>query len=118
MLFALVANALSAIFWYVFRTKVLLGVPIEPLDNICHLQYANDLIIFTAGGQEDLQIIKLILYLFEDSSGLTINFSKCCIYSMNYGYQPNVASATILNCKMDCLPLTYLGVPLFRRRPR
>lgn len=63
MLFALAADTLSAMFWHALQSRVLLGVPIGPLENICHLQYADDLIIFSAGEQEDLQIIKLILYL-------------------------------------------------------
>lgn len=50
MLFALADVTLSTMFWHALRTNVLLGVPIEPLDNIFHLQYADDLIIFIAGG--------------------------------------------------------------------
>lgn len=118
LLFALVADMLSVMFWHALRTKVLLGVPLEPLNNICHLRYVDDLIIFTAGGHDDLQIIELILYLFEGASGLTINFSKSCLYSPNYGFQPNVTSVAILNCKRDCLPITYLGVSFSGRQPR
>lgn len=118
MPFALAADTLSAMFWHALKMKVLLSVPLEPLDSICHLQYADDLIIFSTESQEDLHIIKLILYLFEGASGFTINFSKSCLYSTNYGYQPNEASAAILNCKRDWLPLTYLGVSLLGRRPR
>ena len=118
LLFALAADTLSAMFTHALKSKVLVGVPIGSSGSISHLQYADDLIIFSAGGQEDLQIFKLMLYLFEGSSGLTINFSKSCLYSTNYGFQPNAASAAILNCARDCLPLTYLGVPISGRRPR
>lgn len=118
MLFALAPNTLSAMVLLVLHSKVLVGVPVEPSDNICHLQYADDLIIFSTREQDDVRIIKLILYLFEGSSRLTINFSKSCLFSTNYEFQSNASSAAILNCNKDCLPLTYLGVPLSSKLPR
>lgn len=62
--------------------------------------------------------MKFILYLFEGASGLSINFTKSYLYSTNYGFQPSAISASILNCARDCLPLTYLGVPISGRRPK
>ena len=111
-------TTLSAMFTHALQSRVLVGVPIGSSGSICHLQYADDLIIFFAGGHEDLQVIKLNLYLFEGSSGFTINFSKSYLYSTNYGFQPNTASAVVFNCANDCLPFIYLGVPLSGGRPR
>lgn len=96
------------------RTKVLAGIQLDQTDNIFHLQYADDLIIFSTCGQEDLYIIKLILYLFEGSSGLSINFLKSCLYFTDYGFQLNVTSVMTLNCTKSCLPIIYLGIPLSR----
>jgi len=118
LLFAIAADSLSAMFSHAIKSKVLIGVPLDHSNSICHLQYADDLIIFSGGGREDLRIIKLILYLFEGASGLSINFKKSCLYSTNFGFQPHSSSATILSCRKDCLPLTYLGVPLSGRRPK
>lgn len=118
MLFALAIDTLSTMFTYTLCSRDLLGVTLEPLENICHLQYVDELIIFTDGGQENLQIINLILYLFRGSLSLPINFCKNFLNSTNYGFQPNVASSAILNCERDCLPITYLKVPLSRRNPR
>lgn len=36
-LFALVANTLSSMFWHALHSRVLLGVPICPSENLCHL---------------------------------------------------------------------------------
>lgn len=105
-------------FTHALSSKVLVGVPLDQDENICHLQYADDLIIFSTGGQEDLQIIKLILYLFKGSSGLSTNYSKSFLYSTNYGFQPNFSSSMILNWFRYCLHVTYLGVPFSARRPR
>ena len=94
---------------------VLIGVPLGPLGRISHLQFIDDLIIFSTGGFENLQIIKLILYLYEGISGLTINFNKSYLFSTKFGFQPSAATATTLNCANNYLPLTYLGVPLSGR---
>lgn len=60
---------------------VLFGLPFGPLERMCYLQYTNDLLVLTIGKIQDLKIIKLILYLFEDLSKLTINFHKTNIFS-------------------------------------
>lgn len=117
-LFALPANVFSTMFNHAFTSKALIGVKLDQSKSICHLQYANDLIILSVGGQEDFHITKLILYLFKGSYGLSINYLKNCLYSTNYDYQPNIVSAMTLNCNRDCLPITYLGVPLLGRWPR
>lgn len=63
-------------------------------------------------------VIKLILYLFEGMSGLSINFSKMCLYSTQMNQLPDVALAQALNYSTILLPLTYLDVPILGRRPR
>ncbi|XP_039145736.1 uncharacterized protein LOC120282975 [Dioscorea cayenensis subsp. rotundata] len=51
-------------------------------------------------------------------SGLQTNFSKTCLFSSRSDSLPNHAEALTLNCAVDCLPVTYLGIPISRRRPR
>lgn len=68
--------------------------------------------------QEDFLIMKLIIYLFEGSSRLAINYNKSCLYSMNFEFQPSAFLALILNCTRDCFPLTYLRVPILGRHRR
>lgn len=92
--------------------------PLESQGNNYHPQYADDLIIFFVEGQKDLHIIKLIIYPFEESIGLHINFFKSYLYTTNYDFLPNATSAATLNSSRDCLPLTYLGVSLSGRRPQ
>ncbi|XP_039120732.1 uncharacterized protein LOC120257303 [Dioscorea cayenensis subsp. rotundata] len=66
LLFVLAADDLSTMFNQALDSRVFFGVPLGNQGHACHLQYADDLIILTAGGAEDLRIIKLILGLFED----------------------------------------------------
>lgn len=65
LLFVLVADVLSTMFSNARLFGVLYGVPLGGLVKICHLQYADDLIILTARSAEDLRIIKLILHLLK-----------------------------------------------------
>lgn len=57
-------------FKHALDSRILVGVPLGPFKNRCNLHYADDLLVLTTGGLEDLRIVKLILYLFEGMSGL------------------------------------------------
>lgn len=72
----------------------------------------------TIGVLEDLRIMKLILFLFEGMTGLKTNFTKTCLYSSRLGELPEVEAAETLSCEAGRLPVTYLGIPIFGRRPR
>jgi hypothetical protein len=52
------------------------------------------------------------LIVFEDLSGLQINFEKCEMVPFNISDTEGEHLADILDCKLSHLPITYLGVPL------
>lgn len=83
LLFVLVTDVLSSMFALALTSKILVGVPLGVFGSKCNLHYADDLLILTSGWLEDLRIIKLIPYLFEDMSGLEMNFSKKCLFKSN-----------------------------------
>lgn len=70
------------------------------------------------GGQEDLRIIKLMLYVFEGLSGLGANLDKTCLYSCSSGLFPEDEAVATLTCVVGLLPLTYLRILISGRRPR
>lgn len=76
LLFVLVKNVLGSMFKHTLNSGVLVGVPLGDQEWMCNLHYANDLLILTTGGLEDLRIIKLLLYLFKGLCRLETNFSK------------------------------------------
>lgn len=57
-------DALNSMFSQALRSKILVGVPLSEFGRSCNLYYADDLLVLTTGGLEDLTIVKLILYLF------------------------------------------------------
>lgn len=117
LLFVLVTDVLSLMFTHALSSKILIGVPLGDFGSKCNLHYADDLLVLSKGGLEDLRIIKLILYLFEGITQLETNFYKACLYSCRMGELPDSTAAAILNCTVGLLPVTYLGIPLSSRWP-
>lgn len=118
LLFVLVTDVLSAMFNHALNSKILIGIPLDDFGSKCYLHYADDLLILTSGGLEDLRVIKLILYLFEGMTGLKTNFAKTCLYITRMGEIPYWTAAETLHCNRGLLPITYLGIPISGRWPR
>lgn len=110
LLFILVMDVLGTMFSRALLSGVLVGVPLGNQGRMCNLHYADDLLILTTGGLEDLRIIKLLLYLFEGMTGLQTNFSKTCLFFTRLDPLSSQAAAQTISCAVGRLPLTYLGI--------
>ena len=79
--------------------------------QISHLLFANDTILFCDASREQLLYIRMVLIFFEAIIGLKVNVGKSEIVLV--GEVGNLdALARILCCKVGCLPMSYLGMPL------
>jgi mannosylglycoprotein endo-beta-mannosidase len=58
---------------------------------------------------------KLLLYCFENMSGLRINYQKSEVFVVDVSKEEAVRIAKIFNCNIGKLPLKYLGVMLHNR---
>lgn len=96
-------DVLSSMFTHALNAKILVRFPLGNLGNKYNLHYADDLLVLTSGGIEDLRIIKLILYLFEGMTGLETNFFKTCMYSSRVGLLPDRIAAETLHCNRGLL---------------
>jgi hypothetical protein len=56
--------------------------------------------------------MKLLLYMFEQLSGLKINFDKSEILVIGGDQDMAIMYAQIFNCQIVSFPLKYLGVPI------
>jgi hypothetical protein len=56
--------------------------------------------------------VKLLLYLYEQMSGLKINFLKSEILLIGGDNELTSTYADIFNCQVGCFPVKYLGVPI------
>lgn len=79
---------------------------------LSHLQYADDTIIFCNNDLEEICIIKRILRCFQLMSRLKINFSKSSLCGVKVQVQDVKSLAYVLGCKVESLPIKYLGLPL------
>lgn len=104
-----ITDVLSNMFSHALNYNILFGVPVGDFASMCNVHYTSDLLVLTIGGMEDLRVIKLILYLFEGVSRLTINFSKTCHYSTRVDQLLDADCALTLYCSTGLPPLKLFG---------
>jgi hypothetical protein len=78
--------------------------------------YADDAVAFFTPVELDLRVIKGILSLFQNASGLATNYSKSHLYTINCSDEQISLVCSILSCPISDFSCTYLGVPLSIRR--
>ena len=79
--------------------------------QICHLLYADDTIILCEAKAEQVVFIRMTLVVFEAVSCLSVSWRKSSIFPIKEVTQLQIL-ARILECKVEHLPTTYLGMPL------
>lgn len=80
------------------------------------LQYADDTIFLLEADVESAKNLKFILCLFEQVSGLKINFHKSDLYCLSSAQELGCSLEEIFTCKLGDFPFRYLGVPLRFKR--
>ncbi|KAE8660119.1 hypothetical protein F3Y22_tig00116958pilonHSYRG00105 [Hibiscus syriacus] len=83
---------------------------------LSHLQFADDLIIFSKASSHDLVIIRRVLLIYELLVGLKLNLSKSRIFGINVGKEELVSWAKEIGCVKGVFPSEYLGLPLGAKR--
>jgi hypothetical protein len=84
--------------------------------GVAILQYADDTILLVEDNLDQARNLKIILCLFEQMSGLKINFHKSDIYCLGEALEMEGDFKRIFTCKSGLLPMNYLGVPINRKR--
>jgi hypothetical protein len=80
------------------------------------LQYADDTILLFEDNLEQARNLKFLLCLFEEMSGLKINFQKSEVYCLGWAKDRVRKFEVILTCKSGDLPMKYLGIPIDEKR--
>ena len=60
--------------------------------------------------------MKLVLCLFEQLSGLKINFNKSELFCFGRAKEEQDDYRNLFGCEMGSLPFSYLGIPIHHRR--
>jgi len=80
--------------------------------SISHLQFVDDTIIMGTKCWANIRVMCVVLRLFAAMSGLKVNFHKSMLVGVNVSSSWLNEAAVILNCRVDCMPYMYLGLPI------
>ncbi|XP_057720056.1 uncharacterized protein LOC130934510 [Arachis stenosperma] len=80
--------------------------------ELSHLQFADDTILFCPPEEETIKNYRRLLRCFELMSGLSINFDKSSLISINCEESWVQGMCGVLGCKAASLPVKYLGISL------
>lgn len=82
------------------------------------LQYADDTIFLLENELSNARNLKNILCVFEQLSGLNINFHKSEIFCLGDGRNSLNDYMEFFTCEDGFLPMLYLGMPVDAKRLR
>jgi hypothetical protein len=82
------------------------------------LQYVDDTVIFLDHNLDHAQNIKLLLMIFEQLSGLKINFHKSEIFCHGMAKDHELQYSHLFGCAIGSMHFNYLGIPMIHRKLR
>jgi hypothetical protein len=80
------------------------------------LQYADDTILFLENDFDKALNMKLVLCIFEQLSGLKINFHKSELFCFGKAKEIEEEYKILFGCDLGELPFRYLGIPIHYRK--
>ena len=80
--------------------------------RLTHLQFADDTLIIEEKRWLNVHSMRAVLLLFEEVSGLKVNFHKSMLTGVNITESWLKEAALVLNCRKGSLPVIYLGLPI------
>ncbi|KAE8708036.1 Plastidic glucose transporter 4 [Hibiscus syriacus] len=78
--------------------------------NLSHLQFADDLIIFSGASKKQLLNVKRVLRVFEIMLGLQLNLQKCKLFGVNSNEEEKMDWAATIGCSVGGLGVPNLNV--------
>jgi hypothetical protein len=92
---------------------LLVGLVPHIIENGCvYLQYADYTFFLLQDNPIYARNLKFVLILFEQMSGLKINFHKSEILCFGKAEERKNLYAEIFTCPIKNLPVNYLGIPV------
>jgi len=114
-LFLLAAEGFNVIMNEVVGAQLFNGYIIGRRDEVGitpHLQFADDTIIIGNKSWLNVRTMTAVLLLFEDMSGLKVNFNKGMLTGINISDSWLSEAALVMNCRRGTIPFIYLGLPI------
>jgi len=113
LLFNFAADCLARMVRQAQNNGLLCGLASNLVEKgVAILQYADDTIICLKDDINMARDMKLLLYVYEQMSGLKINFAKSEVLLVHGDHNKNLQYSDIFNCQVGTFPIKYLGVPV------
>lgn len=116
MLFILVMDVLKSLIKFATSENLLQPLAVQQVRHRVSF-YADDAVIFLRPSSSDLLVMRQVLDLFGQASGLHTNFSKSSSSPIHCSDEDLQHTSDILACAIKDFPCTYLGLPLTLRKP-
>jgi hypothetical protein len=111
MLFLLVMEVLGALFHKAESQSLLSPLGAKSIPHRASF-YADDLMLFVAPRELDLQVTQIVLSLFKSASGLGCNTVKCQLAPIRCSEEQVASAIALFPCQRVDFPMAYLGLPL------
>ena len=116
MLFILIMDVLNSLIRFAIQQQLLQPLAVQQTAHRASF-YADDAVIFLRPTSNDLRVMKFILDLFGQASGLHTNLSKSSASPIHYSTEDLQRTTEVLACSILNFPCQYLGLPLTIRKP-
>jgi hypothetical protein len=83
-----------------------------------HCLYADDIMLFCSGKTSCLNALKDLFVIYANTSGQLINAAKSTLYCGGISQSRIHNMVNLLGFKVGSFPFNYLGVPIFKGRPK
>jgi len=113
-LFLLVVEGFNMLMHVVVDENKFTGYGMGRSSEVCltHLQFADDTIIFGEKSWLNVCTMRAVLLLFEEVSGLKVNFNKSLLTGVNVSDSWLSEAAMVMNCRRGTIPFVYFGFPI------
>ena len=80
--------------------------------RLTHLPFADDTLLLGEKSWLNVCSMRAVLLLFEEMSGLKVNFHKSMLTGVNVNDSWLADTALVMNCKRGSILFVYLGLPI------
>jgi len=113
-LFLLAAEGLNILMTTAVNVNLFTGYSVGAHNStvLSHLQFADDTFLIGVKSWANVRALRVVLVLFENMSGLKVNYHKSSLFGINIEDSWFVEAASILSCKIGRMHFMYLGLPI------
>jgi hypothetical protein len=113
-LFLLAVEGFNVLMNVVVDTHLFTGYGVGCANEVrlTHLQFADDTLIIGEKTWLNVRSMWAVLLLFEEVSGLKVNFHKSLLTGVNVAKSWLKEAAMVLNCRKGTILFVYLGLPI------